>query len=73
VLVVWGERDPRVPLATVVDRIATLPRRQLKIFRRSGHLPFLEEPSRFNRLAAGFLNAGGVQEPGARSTQSVHS
>ncbi len=56
-LVLWGRRDPRVSLTEAVPAIRRLPAHRLIVFRRSGHLPFLEQPHRFNRIVGRFLNS----------------
>ncbi|WP_037603342.1 alpha/beta fold hydrolase [Streptacidiphilus rugosus] len=56
-LVVWGGKDPRVPLDSARSAIATLPHHRLELFPDSGHLPFFEEPDRFNALVTEFVTS----------------
>ena len=56
-LVLWGRKDPRVSLAEALPAVRRLPAHRLIVFRRSGHLPFLEQPHRFNRIVGRFLEA----------------
>ncbi|MFC1410905.1 alpha/beta fold hydrolase [Streptacidiphilus sp. N1-12] len=73
-LVVWGGQDPRVPLADAREAISALPAGRLEVFEDSGHLPFLEEPARFNRLVADFLrHRPPVPAPAPRSVRAPRS
>ncbi len=54
-LVVWGYNDRIVPVQAALSYHRRLPNSRLEIFERTGHLPQLERPARFNRLLDGFL------------------
>ena len=55
-LVVWGEHDTVVPLATG-ERIARLlPQAELAVIPRAGHNPMWDRPLEFNRLVMTFLS-----------------
>ena len=54
VLVVAGEEDPRPPFA-VDSLVASLPRAELAVMPRVGHLPWLEDPDGLLALLRGFL------------------
>ena len=55
-LVVWGEYDTVVPLATG-ERIARLlPQAELAVIPRAGHNPMWDRPLEFNRLVTEFLS-----------------
>ena len=59
-LVVWGEHDTVVPLATG-ERIARLlPQAELAVIPRAGHNPMWDRPLEFNRLVTEFLS----EDPG---------
>lgn len=49
-LLVWGDRDPVVPVATAAALAAAMPRAELEILAGVGHLPFVEEPETFARM-----------------------
>ena len=54
-LVVWGFADRIVPVQAALSYHRRIPNSRLEIFERTGHLPQLERPARFNRLVDGFL------------------
>jgi pimeloyl-ACP methyl ester carboxylesterase len=55
-LIVWGRNDRIVPPNDAFGWIKHLPEAELEVFDRTGHLPQLERPVRFNRLLEGFLS-----------------
>ncbi len=56
-LIVWGRNDQIVPVkgADVYERL--IPGARKVIFEKTGHVPMLERPARFNNLVAEFLAA----------------
>jgi pimeloyl-ACP methyl ester carboxylesterase len=54
-LIVWGERDPIIPVAHAEDTHRALPGSRLEIFEDVGHLPQLEAPGRFIATIERFL------------------
>lgn len=54
-LIVWGLSDRVIPVAAAVSYHRRIPHSQLEVFERTGHLPQLERPLRFNRLLDEFL------------------
>jgi pimeloyl-ACP methyl ester carboxylesterase len=54
-LIVWGLSDRVVPAAAAISYHRRIPGSRLEIFERTGHLPQLERPLRFNRLLDEFL------------------
>ncbi len=54
-LIVWGARDPIIPVAHGEDAHASLPGSRLEIFDGVGHLPQLEAPGRFVPPSQRFL------------------
>jgi proline iminopeptidase len=63
VLVVHGSRDPR-PLSALEAMLAALPRVELVVMDGVGHLPWLEEPAHFGRIARDFVTRIGVAAQG---------
>lgn len=56
VLLIYGEHDALVKAAPSIARARELnPRVQSKLYANSGHAPFIEEPQRFNRDLADFV------------------
>ena len=55
ILIVWGSRDPIIPVAHGEGAHATLPGSRLEIFDGVGHLPQVEEPARFAATLERFL------------------
>lgn len=55
VLIVWGERDPLIPVTHAHHAHALLPHSRLELFERSGHFPFRDEPVRFVAAIEDFM------------------
>jgi pimeloyl-ACP methyl ester carboxylesterase len=55
-LIIWGDRDPIIPVAHAEEAHAALPSSQLEIFEGAGHLPQLERPGRFVAVLQRFLD-----------------
>jgi proline iminopeptidase len=53
-LVCVGRHDPQTPWPDNAAIAAALPAGRLKVFERSGHYPFVEEPDRFAAVVAAF-------------------
>jgi pimeloyl-ACP methyl ester carboxylesterase len=56
VLIVWGGRDRLVPVSHGEDAHSGIPGSRLEVFEDAGHLPQLEEPSRFVAVLEQFLD-----------------
>ena len=56
-MVVWGLNDQIVPVEAALAYHRLIPRSRLEIFERTGHLPMLERPQRFNPLLEGFIES----------------
>ena len=54
-LVVWGLNDQIVPAEAAIGYHRLIKGSHLEIFERTGHVPQLERPERFNRLVEDFL------------------
>ncbi|MFL5840740.1 MAG: alpha/beta fold hydrolase [Thermoleophilaceae bacterium] len=54
-LIVWGRRDPLIPVAHAHKAHGAIPGSRLEIFDRSGHFPQIEEPVRFAGVLADFM------------------
>jgi pimeloyl-ACP methyl ester carboxylesterase len=55
ILIVWGSRDPIIPVSHAENAHETLPGSRLEIFDGVGHLPQVEEPARFVATLERFL------------------
>lgn len=56
-MVVWGLNDQVVPVEAALGYHRLIPRSRLEIFERTGHLPMLERPARFNPLLEDFIES----------------
>jgi pimeloyl-ACP methyl ester carboxylesterase len=56
VLIVWGERDPIIPVGHGRSAHAQLPGSRLEVFPDAGHVPMLESPGRFAAVLQRFLD-----------------
>src|SRR4051794_37838323 len=54
-LIVWGRNDQIVPVKGADVYESLIPGARKVIFERTGHVPMLERPSRFNKLVEEFL------------------
>jgi pimeloyl-ACP methyl ester carboxylesterase len=54
-LIVWGRRDPMIPVAHAYDAHATMPGSRLEVFDDAGHFPFNDDPVRFSQLLCDFV------------------
>ncbi len=55
VLIIWGERDPMIPVHHAEEAHQAIPGSRLEIFEGVGHLPQLEAPGRFVAVLERFL------------------
>jgi pimeloyl-ACP methyl ester carboxylesterase len=82
-LVIWGSRDPIVPISHADTVRALVPTARVEVFEGAGHWPHIDDPDRFCRVVTDFLR---TTEPAAhdreswrallaqdRSTRSAHS
>jgi len=56
-MIVWGPSDQVVPVAAAASYRRRIPHSRLEIFERTGHVPQLERPLRFNALLEEFLSS----------------
>ena len=54
-LVVWGLNDQVVPVEAAIGYHRLIPDSRLELFERTGHVPQMERPARFNPLLDEFL------------------
>ncbi len=54
-LIVWGDRDPIIPVKHAYAAHEAMPGSRLEIFEGSGHFPHCEEPARFARVLRDFV------------------
>jgi pimeloyl-ACP methyl ester carboxylesterase len=54
-LLVWGARDPFIPVSHAIEAHGRIPNARLEIFERSSHFPQAEEPLRFTRVLTDFI------------------
>jgi pimeloyl-ACP methyl ester carboxylesterase len=54
-LIVWGARDPMIPVAHARAAHAAMPGSRLEIFDDAGHFPFNDDPVRFARVLSAFV------------------
>lgn len=55
VLIIWGERDPIIPVQHAKSAHDAIPGSRLEIFEGVGHLPQLESPARFVSVVERFI------------------
>ena len=56
-LIVWGRRDPVIPVRHAGVAHRGMPNSRLEVFDRAGHFPQLDEPVRFARALADFMES----------------
>src|SRR3954451_11642119 len=55
-LIVWGERDPIIPVEHAHTAHRLVPGSRLEVFPDAGHFPHLEDPLRFVRVLIDFMD-----------------
>jgi pimeloyl-ACP methyl ester carboxylesterase len=55
VLLLWGERDPLVPLTYAQQMLEAIPNAHLEVIHHAGHVPMWENPRAFNDALLAFL------------------
>jgi pimeloyl-ACP methyl ester carboxylesterase len=56
-LLVWGERDPIIPVEHGVSAHELVPSSRLELFEGAGHFPHLEQPQRFVDVLLDFIES----------------
>ncbi len=56
-LIIWGRRDPVIPVRHATIAHTAMPGSRLEIFERSGHFPHHDDPERFVRIVERFLES----------------
>ncbi|HSQ64309.1 MAG TPA: alpha/beta fold hydrolase [Polyangiaceae bacterium] len=54
-LIVWGERDPLIPVRHGVHSHELMPGSRLEVFPDAGHYPYLDDPERFATILLDFI------------------
>lgn len=54
-LILWGKRDPLIPVRHAYRTHALLPGSRLEVFPRAGHYPYLDDPERFASILLDFI------------------
>jgi pimeloyl-ACP methyl ester carboxylesterase len=67
-LLVWGERDPIIPVEHGRAAHELMPHSRLEVFPGAGHFPFNDDPDRFVAVVDDFV---GATEPAALDDESV--
>jgi pimeloyl-ACP methyl ester carboxylesterase len=70
-MVVWGLNDQIVPVEGALGYHRLIPRSRLEIFERTGHLPMLERPQRFNPLLEEFIESSRPLETAATDDTAI--
>jgi dienelactone hydrolase len=66
VLLLWGERDPLVPLTYARQMLEAIPNARLMVIPHAGHVPMWENPRAFNDALLAFLRT--VENRGTSSS-----
>jgi pimeloyl-ACP methyl ester carboxylesterase len=61
-LIVWGRRDPLIPVAHAYRAHQVTPNSRLEIFPSAGHYPYLDEPEHFAAVLLDFIRTTRPQE-----------
>jgi len=70
-MVVWGLNDQIVPVEGAIGYHRLIPHSRLEIFERTGHLPMLERPQRFNPLLEEFIESSRPLETAAADDTAI--
>jgi pimeloyl-ACP methyl ester carboxylesterase len=69
-LIVWGDRDPIIPVDHGRGAHALLPNSRLEIFEGAGHFPQLDDPLRFAQLVTDFVAENDAARHNARKVRA---
>lgn len=69
-MIVWGDRDPIIPVRHAHDAHELMPGSRLEIFEDAGHFPHVEFPSRFTAVLEDFL---ATTEPHPSAFEDFHA
>jgi pimeloyl-ACP methyl ester carboxylesterase len=69
-LIVWGERDPIIPVDHAHDAHAAMPGSRLELFAASGHFPHMDDTVRFVEVLRDFLE---TTEPARLDPETLRS
>jgi pimeloyl-ACP methyl ester carboxylesterase len=61
-LILWGDRDPIIPVSHALATHAAIPDSRLEIFDGVGHFPHCEAPERFVEALVGFIRSSAPAE-----------
>jgi len=73
VLLVWGDRDPILPVASARELEARLPNAHLAVIGGAGHAPMLERPDRLAALVGEFVSGLDPRPPVANRSRRQRS
>ena len=68
-MIVWGDRDPIIPVRHAHDAHELMPDSRLEVFENAGHFPHVEFPERFTAVLEDFLL---TTEPHASGFEDFH-
>jgi pimeloyl-ACP methyl ester carboxylesterase len=69
-MIVWGDRDPVIPVSHAHAAHEALPASRLEVFEGCGHFPHFEDPSRFAAVLLDFVS---TTEPSVMATDDFRS
>jgi pimeloyl-ACP methyl ester carboxylesterase len=55
-MLIWGERDPIIPVAHAYEAHRLVPNSRLEVFPGAGHFPHVDDPQRFVRVLIDFID-----------------
>jgi pimeloyl-ACP methyl ester carboxylesterase len=70
-LIVWGERDPIIPVEHALAAHRLVPESRLELFPDAGHFPHLDDPLRFVRLLSDFVETAEPAQLDARGWREL--
>ena len=70
-LIVWGDRDPMIPVAHAEAAHAAIPGSRLEIFEGAGHFPHAEYPELFAEVVTEFIDSTKAANAKARDDGAV--
>ncbi len=56
-LIIWGRRDPPIPVEHAAIAHRSMPGSRMEIFDDAGHFPHIEQPVRFARVLIDFIES----------------
>ena len=70
-MLVWGERDPIIPVEHGLAAHELVPTSRLEVFEDAGHFPHVDDPQRFLDVLLDFIDSTEAADTSSESWQAM--